>query len=106
PVGVMAQKTARHNGAERVIAVDPLEYRLQKARAVNKVDTLNSEDDDLIDKIYAMTQGRGAYVAIDAVGMEANRTFLEKAKAVLNVEKRTAKVLELSAEVARRTGTI
>ncbi len=31
-------------------------------------------------KIYEMTNGRGADVAIDAVGMEANRTFLEKAK--------------------------
>lgn len=106
PVGLMAQKAAWLNGAERVIAVDPLEYRLEKARTVNKVDTLNSEDDDLMQKIYDMTDGHGADVAIDAVGMEANRNFLEKAKAVLNVEKGTMKVLEMCTEAVRRSGTI
>lgn len=106
PVGLMAQKAAWLHGAERVIAVDPLEYRLEKARRVNKVETLNSEDDDLMDKIYAMTDGRGADVAIDAVGMEANRTFFEKAKAVINVEKGTSKVIEHCAEAVRRNGII
>lgn len=106
PVGLMAQKAAWLNGAERVIAVEPLEYRLEKARRVNKVDTLNSDDDDLIEKIYSMTNGRGADVAIDAVGMEANRTFLEKTKAVLNAEKGTAKVIELCVKAVRRSGTV
>lgn len=106
PVGLMAQKAAWLHGAERVIAVDPLEYRLSKASKVNKVDVLNSEDDDLIDKIYDMTNGRGADVAIDAVGMEANRNFVEKAKAVINVEKGTAKVIDLCTQAVRRNGTI
>jgi S-(hydroxymethyl)glutathione dehydrogenase / alcohol dehydrogenase len=106
PVGLMAQKAAWLHGAERVIAVDPLAYRLEKARSVNKVDILDANDEDLMDKIYDMTNGRGADVAIDAVGMEANRTFLEKAKAVLNAEKGTAKVIELCAEAVRRSGTI
>lgn len=106
PVGLMAQKSAWLNGAKRVIAVDPLEYRLEKARTVNKVETLNSGDDDLMDKIYAMTDGRGADVAIDAVGMEANRNILEKAKAVLNAEKGTPKVMEMCMEAVRRSGTV
>ena len=106
PVGLMAQKAAWINGAERVIAVDPLEYRLEKARRVNNVDTLNADEDDLIEKIYEMTEGRGADVAIDAVGMEASRNFLEKAKAVLNVEKGTMKVIELCTEAVRRSGII
>lgn len=106
PVGLMAQKAAWLNGAERVIAVDPLEYRLEKARRVNKVETLDANDDDLREKVYAMTNGRGADVAIDAVGMEANRSFLEKAKAVINVEKGTAKVLEMCTEVVRRNGVV
>lgn len=106
PVGLMAQKAAWLNGAKRVIAVDPLEYRLEKARRVNKVETINSEDDDLLDKIREMTDGRGADVAIDAVGMEANRNFFEKAKAVLNAEKGTAKVIELCTEAVRRNGIV
>jgi alcohol dehydrogenase len=106
PVGLMAQKAAWLHGAERVVAIDPLDYRLEKARTVNKVETLNSEDDDLLEKIYAITDGRGADVAIDAVGMEANRTFFEKAKAVINVEKGTSKVLEHCTEAVRRNGII
>lgn len=106
PVGLMAQKAAWINGAERVIAVDPLEYRLEKARTVNKVDTLNSEDDDLTQKIYDMTDGRGADVAIDAVGMEANRSVLEKVSAVLHAQKGTMKVLEMCTEAVRRSGMI
>jgi S-(hydroxymethyl)glutathione dehydrogenase/alcohol dehydrogenase len=106
PVGLMAQKAAWLHGAERVIAVDPLEYRLEKARTVNHVDTFNAEDEDLMEKIRAMTEGRGADVAIDAVGMEANRSFFEKAKAVINAEKGTAKVLEMCTEAVRRSGTV
>lgn len=106
PVGLMAQKAAWLHGAERVIAVDPLQYRLDKARSVNNVDTLDANDEDLMEKIRDMTNGRGADVAIDAVGMEANRTFLEKAKAVLNVEKGTMKVIEMCTEAVRRSGTI
>jgi len=106
PVGLMAQKAAWLHGAARVIAVDPLEYRLETARRVNKVETLNANDEHLIEKIYEMTKGRGADVAIDAVGMEANRTFLEKAKAVINVEKGTSKVIELCVKAVRRSGTV
>jgi S-(hydroxymethyl)glutathione dehydrogenase / alcohol dehydrogenase len=106
PVGLMAQKAAWLSGAERVIAVDPLQYRLDKAQSINHVDTIDALDEDLIDRIYDMTDGRGADVAIDAVGMEAQRTFIEKAKAVLNAEKGTAKVIELCTEAVRRSGTI
>ena len=106
PVGLMAQKAAWLNGAERVIAVDPLEYRLDKARAVNKVEAINSEDEDLMEKIRSMTGGRGADVAIDAVGMEANRTFMEKVKTVINAEKGTSKVIEMCTEAVRRNGIV
>ncbi|HEX2607037.1 MAG TPA: zinc-dependent alcohol dehydrogenase [Flavisolibacter sp.] len=106
PVGLMAQKAAWLNGAERVIAVDPLAYRLDKAVQVNGVDVLDANDDDLMEKIREMTGGRGADVAIDAVGMEASRTFLEKTKAVLNAEKGTGKVIEMCTEAVRRSGTI
>lgn len=106
PVGLMAQKSAWLRGAKRVIAIDPLEYRLQKARDVNKVETINSEDEDLMEKIRAMTSGRGADIAIEAVGMEANRTFLEKAKAVFNAEKGTDKTIDLCTQAVRRGGIV
>jgi alcohol dehydrogenase len=48
-----------------------------------------------------MTGGRGD-CAIDAVGMEAERSFLDKVKAVVNIEKGTSKVLKLCFDAVRR----
>lgn len=106
PVGLMAQKAAWLNGASRVIAIDPVEYRLSKARDVNKVETLNPKDVDVVEAIRAMTGGRGADVCVDAVGFEAERSFLDKVKSTLNFEKGTIKVLELCFEAVRRGGTV
>lgn len=106
PVGLMAQKAAWLHGASRVIAIDPLDYRLEKAKAVNKVDTLNPHKVDVVEAIREMTQGRGADVCIDAVGFEPERTFLDKVKATINFEKGSIKVLEMCFEAVRRSGTV
>lgn len=106
PVGLMAQKAAWINGASRVIAVDPLNYRLDKARSVNNVDTLNPNEVDVVQAIRDMTGGRGADVCVDAVGFEPERTLIDKAKAVINFEKGSIKVLEMCFEAVRRMGTV
>jgi S-(hydroxymethyl)glutathione dehydrogenase/alcohol dehydrogenase len=106
PVGLMAQKAAWLNGASRVIAIDPLDYRLNKARAVNKVDTLNPNDVDVIEAIREMTGGRGADVCVDAVGFEPERTLLDKAKAAVNFEIGSMKVLDMAFKAVRRSGTV
>jgi S-(hydroxymethyl)glutathione dehydrogenase/alcohol dehydrogenase len=106
PVGLMAQKAAWLRGARRVIAVDPLDYRLDRAKRLNDVETINAYDGDLIDKIYEWTNGRGADVCIDAVGMEATRSVGEKLKAVFKVEKGTSKVMENCFKAVRRGGIV
>ena len=40
-----------------------------------------------MEQIRAMTEGRGADVCVDAVGFEPDSNFLDKAKAVINMEK-------------------
>jgi S-(hydroxymethyl)glutathione dehydrogenase/alcohol dehydrogenase len=106
PVGLMAQKAAWINGASRVIAIDPLNYRLEKAKAVNKVDILNPHEVDVIEAIRAMTGGRGADVCVDAVGFEPERNFFDKVKATINFEKGSIKVLEMAFKAVRRMGTV
>lgn len=106
PVGLMAQKAAWLKGAGRVIAVDILNYRLNKAKAVNKVETINAHEVDAIEVIRSMTNGRGADVCIDAVGMEADRSFFDKVKAMVNFEKGTISVLEACVKAVRRGGTV
>src|ERR1700710_646807 len=106
PVGLMAQKAAWINGASRVIAIDPLNYRLEKAKAVNKVDTLNPHEVDVVEVIREMTGGRGADVCVDAVGFEPERTIMDRVKATVHFEKGTMKVLEACFKAVRRNGTV
>ena len=106
PVGLMAQKAAWINGASRVIAIDPLNYRLEKARTANKVETINPHEVDPVEAIREMTQGRGADVCVDAVGFEAERSFLDKVKATLNFEKGTMQVIDNCFRAVRRGGTV
>lgn len=106
PVGLMAQKAAWIKGASRVIAIDPLEYRLQKAREVNKVETLNPNEVDVVEAIRSMTGGRGADVCVDAVGFEPERSFMDKVKATINFEKGSMKVIEMCLRAVRRSGKV
>ncbi|PST83772.1 glutathione-dependent formaldehyde dehydrogenase [Pedobacter yulinensis] len=106
PVGLMAQKAAWINGASRVIAIDPLDYRLKKAQEVNQADILNPNDVDVVEAIREMTGGRGADVCVDAVGFEPERSFMDKVKATVNFEKGSIKVLETCFRAVRRMGTV
>jgi threonine dehydrogenase-like Zn-dependent dehydrogenase len=73
PVGQFAIASAVMLGAERVIAIDQYDYRLQMA--VNKAgatDAINfSEDADVVEQLKELTGGRGPDAVIDSVGMEA-----------------------------------
>ncbi|PSR53664.1 glutathione-dependent formaldehyde dehydrogenase [Adhaeribacter arboris] len=107
PVGIMAAKSAWIMGAARVINIDIQQYRLDMAKkAANSETILWESEDQVVEIIRSMTEGRGADVCIDAVGMEADRNFLEKAKAVLNFEKGTTKVLETCLRAVRRAGVV
>ena len=79
PIGDMACRIARHRGAERVIGIDLVPERLERARA-NGFDVLAVERrDDLVDAVRALTDGRGPDAVIDAVGMEAHGSPIGKA---------------------------
>jgi len=108
PVGLMAAKSAWLRGAKRVIVVDTLQYRLDKAKATAGCDTILWEDDvkDVVGQIRMMTEGRGAEVCVDAVGFEPARSFMDRAKAVVNLEKGSVKVLEACMSAVRRGGIV
>jgi threonine dehydrogenase-like Zn-dependent dehydrogenase len=74
PVGQFAIASAVMLGAERVIAIDELDYRLAMARnRAGATDTINfAEDPDIVEQLKELTGGRGPDAVIDAVGMEAS----------------------------------
>ncbi len=109
PVGIMAAKSSWLRGAERVLIVDTLPYRLDMAKKAANAEGIlweGGKDKDVIEAIRAVTQGRGADVCIEAVGFEPDRTLLDRAKAVINLEKGSSKVLEACMSAVRRGGIV
>lgn len=72
PVGQFAIVSAYLLGAERVIAIDRIPFRLRIARGRAGAETLNYEEVDVLEALREMTAGRGPDACIDAVGMEAH----------------------------------
>lgn len=68
-VGAAAVAGASLAGARRVIAVDIDDRKLQGARRFGATHTVNSADDDPVEVIRRLTDGNGADVVIDAVGL-------------------------------------
>lgn len=106
PVGIMAMKSAWLRGAGRVIGIDTVQYRLEKARVAANVETINYNEVDAIEAIRNMTGGYGADVCVDAVGMEADHTLWTKVKNVVQGEAGTMRVLERCFDAVRRGGTV
>jgi threonine dehydrogenase-like Zn-dependent dehydrogenase len=73
PVGQFAIASAILLGAERVIAIDQYEYRLEMAlRKAGATDAINfAENPDVVEQLKELTGGRGPDAVIDAVGLEA-----------------------------------
>jgi S-(hydroxymethyl)glutathione dehydrogenase/alcohol dehydrogenase len=106
PVGLMAQKVAWIRGASRVIGIDQFEYRLAAARNTAKSETINFKETDPIEVIRSMTEGRGADVCIDAAGMEADRSVLDKLGNIIHLQMGTINALKMCFSAVRRGGHV
>jgi len=106
PVGLLTQKFAWRKGAERVIAVDHVSYRLQHAKASNRVETFDfKEIDDLTGHLQEITGG-GADVVIDCVGLDSEKTLLEKIETLLKLQGGGLGAFRIAAKTVRKGGTI
>lgn len=109
PVGIMAAKSAWLRGAGRVLIVDTLPYRLEMAKKAANAEGIlweGSKATDVVEQIRAVTEGRGADVVVEAVGFEPDRSFIDRAKAVINLEKGSPKVIEACMSAVRRGGIV
>ncbi|AUX26016.1 alcohol dehydrogenase [Sorangium cellulosum] len=106
PVGIMAMKCAWLRGAARVIGVDREEYRLERAREIASVETVNVESGVALEFIRAATDGRGADACIDAVGMEAHRTPLVKISNLVHGQLGSFVAFKLAVSAVRRGGIV
>lgn len=69
PIGLLHLLTVRRLGVERVFMVDLVEERLEFARRIGADETINGKREDVIRRIKELTDGYGADVVIEAVGL-------------------------------------
>ncbi len=69
PIGLAAIMTAKLHSPGRIIAIDLVEARLEKAREFGADVTIDNGREDAVGRIMDMTGGLGADVAMEAVGV-------------------------------------
>lgn len=106
PVGLMAMKSAWLRGAARVIGVDREPYRLRRAREVAGAEVLDTTKGKVSEQVQELTHGRGADIAIDAVGLEAHRSPLDKLKNAWHAQTGSIDALRDAFTSVRRGGTV
>lgn len=106
PIGLMAQKFAWMEGAERVIAIDYLDYRINYANKINKVETYEfTKHPDMGEYIKEITKG-GADVVIDCVGMDGKKSPLEFLEQKLKLQGGTLGPIQIATKAVRKGGTL
>ncbi len=70
-VGLNAIQGAKLAGAERVIAIDMFDAKLELARQFGATDTVKPVDGNAVAQVQELTGGRGADVAFEVIGMPA-----------------------------------
>ena len=105
PVGQFAIRSAFLLGAAKVIAIDNTPERLHMAEEAGAI-ALNDDDGDILDRIKALTGGRGPDAAIDAVGMEAHGSAYDNVKQSLKLENDRPYALRQAMRAVRKGGTL
>lgn len=106
PVGLFAQKAAWLKGAKRVIAVDYIDYRLQRAKQTNKVETVNFEQHDNTGEYLREITGGGADIVLDCVGMDGKMTPIEYLASGLKLQGGALGSFVIATQCVRKGGTI
>ena len=68
-IGLLTLQAVRQAGAGRVFVVDLDDSRLKMARDLGATETFNSKQQDVVAEIQKRTEGRGADVALECVGI-------------------------------------
>lgn len=70
PIGLLAAMIAIHYGAEPIM-IDPVDERLEEAKELGVKYTVNPVKENLLEKVYEYTNGRGPEVVMEASGAKS-----------------------------------
>jgi L-iditol 2-dehydrogenase len=68
-IGLLVVQVLRVAGCKQIVAIDLEEGKLQLAKKLGATHTLKADEPDLLEKIRALTEGRGADAAFEVVGL-------------------------------------
>jgi threonine dehydrogenase-like Zn-dependent dehydrogenase len=110
PVGQMAVRSAIILGARQVVVIDRLQERLSMAAAAG-AETINFEEESVVERLDAITGGKGPDKCIDAVGLEAHAashldSMMDRVKQMTMTANDRAHVLREMIYVCRGGGTL
>ena len=69
-VGLNVIQGARIAGAERIIAIDMNDHKLEMTKQFGATDTVNPSNGDPVSQVMGMTEERGADVAFEVIGLQ------------------------------------
>ena len=106
PIGQMAARIALNQGASKVIGIDLVPERLELARkwGAQTVDVTTTPKAHRM--ILEMTDGEGADSVIEAVGMEANGSTIDRALATVKIQFDRLSALKTALRSVRRGGVL
>ncbi|PWU68731.1 zinc-dependent alcohol dehydrogenase [Gracilibacillus dipsosauri] len=106
PVGLMTQQFAWKKGAERVIAVDYIPYRLAFAKKWNNCETYDfTQYEDMGEYLKEITKG-GADKVIDCVGMDGKKSPLEFMEQKFKLQGGTLGPIQIATKAIKKCGTV
>jgi threonine dehydrogenase-like Zn-dependent dehydrogenase len=105
PIGQMCARIARYRGAGQITGIDPEPSRRQQAQEEGVV-TLDPDASDLGEAVRTLTQGRGADSVIDAVGMDATGSLVDRALQAAKLQPDRLVALKAALDTVRRGGTV
>ena len=106
PIGQMCARVALHRGAGRVLGIDWIPERLAMAERHGVEPIAFTKTPEVIEALRDATEGRGVDAAIDAVGMEAAGSGVDKALQTTKLQLDRMNVLHECMGAVRRGGTL
>lgn len=77
PVGLACVVAAQTFNPSKIIVVDRDAHRLHVAKGLGATDAIDNTDDQAVDTVLKLTNGRGVDVAIEAIGTPAGWSICE-----------------------------
>ncbi|KIW11003.1 hypothetical protein PV08_10302 [Exophiala spinifera] len=105
PVGMLACKWSKLEGARRVIAIDQVPERLALARDLG-CDTIDfSKVKDVVAEIYKL-EPQGVNCCIDAAAFRYTKTLLQSAERLVGLETDSSEIANETIRACRKFGTV